>query len=135
MSDAQRRVQTLLNDRYIDEHDAVVVLDHYRNRLKWTDRQIVREALIALGKATETMGDWTPSRETTEVSLRGDMVEMLKALKGLAVKLSTMDFSGARTSNGETVSSSDIEQELTDLERSAVKLVGTLHMRDDDDED
>lgn len=56
--DHLRRVQALLNSKYRREDDAVAVLDWARKRRKdngdlFTDREIVREALIALWEKEE----------------------------------------------------------------------------------
>ncbi len=127
-----RRVQLLLNVNYIHEHDAVKVLDYCRKELKWTDRQAVGKALLALGRELE-LG--LPFEDVSEVSIKSDVIEMLQNLKGLAQRLASMDLSGAKMANGDSVDVDTIQRELNSLENSASRLVSDFHVRQDDDDD
>lgn len=127
-----RRVQLLLNANYLNEHDAVRVLDHCKDALKWTDRQTVGRALQALGRELE-LG--MPFEDVSEVSIKSDVIEMLQSLKGLAQRLASMDLSGAKMANGESVDTHGLQQELSSLESSASKLVSDFRVRDDDEDE
>lgn len=101
-----RRVQAVLNARYnnpqhperLREADAIAVLDWMRGRRRddgqlFTDREIICEALIALGQKIDA--GWEPEKFISEKVVSEQMAQLTERFRLLIDRLGEMDFSAA----------------------------------------
>lgn len=126
-------IQARLHTEKIREADALVIYRHYRDKEKWTDREIVREALIAFGEMKDQ--NWKAQRDVTPVTLSADMLNMLNAMSALVQTLSHMDFTSVRDGNGVPMDNYAVQQQLSDFDKSASDLLGKAVFFDVEDDE
>lgn len=119
------QIQAWLHPEKIREYDAVEALKFYRAK-GWADRQIIREALIAL-RSMEQDG-WQAQPGTDEVKLTADFLSVFRQLQSLSTKLTSMDFTAMPRETAE-----GMQQELTEFQKSASALLGDAIFFDEDD--
>jgi hypothetical protein len=113
-------IQARLHSDKVREADAVSIYQHYKSQ-KWEDRQIVREALIALGIMHNE--GWQPQEQPTDAILTANMQTMLQQMATLTSKLAGLDFSSIRNHDGSPVDD-ELKRELTEFDRSASDMLG-----------
>lgn len=114
------RFQALLNRRYVRESEACEYLDRLENE-HWDRRTILREAIIALRIMRES--GWQPQEDIGEVQLTKEIQQMLKTMGHLVKKMSSIDMSGARYTDGSLVGE-ELTNEWNEFEKGAAQILG-----------
>lgn len=118
------RLQVRLHPNIVGERDALDVLEHFR-RKGMSDREIAREALIALGEKTHQ--GWQPETLVGEGKVTAESIKMLRQILSIVQELSVSDFvaQGALTK---------VAGQLTTLQQGATQLLGeAIFYQGDDD--
>lgn len=129
---ASVHIQARLHPNVVREADAVLVYKHMKNLQHLTDREIVRESLIAYGQMVDS--GWQPQEDVTEVKLSANVLNMLKQMTGLVSKLASMDFSQARNTDGSAIDTTELQRELSEFDKSASDMLGQAIFFDVDED-
>lgn len=111
-------IQARLHRQKVREADACVVYDELKRR-GLTEREMVREALIAYGQMTDS--GWQPQLDVTEVRMTNEMITMFRNLQTLTTRLASMTFAIGSNQQAEM---DGLQRELTEFEESAKGLLG-----------
>jgi murein L,D-transpeptidase YcbB/YkuD len=125
-------IQARLHPEKIREADALAAYHGVKERTNWTDKVIVREALIAMGQMMDS--GWQPQEDVTEVKLTASVQTMLRQMSSLVSKLSSLDFSQARHPDGSEVDTETLHRELSEFDKSASDMLGQAIFFDVEDE-
>lgn len=125
-------IQAWLHKLYIRESDAIAAYNMARNIDKLSERDAVREAFIAYG-IMKNQG-WQPQSLTTQVSMTNEMYKMFQDMQALFLKLSQVDFSGAKPVAGSDITIESIQRDLSAFERNSMGILGNVYSFEDDED-
>jgi hypothetical protein len=125
-----RHIQARLRDDFPSEVQAIEAYDWLKTNPEWTDRLIMKEALIALREKLDA--GYTP-HEDNEIKFTREMRHTLKLIMEHVNMLSTVDLSAARQSPD--WDEQRYQDTTSKLNKSVVQLFGTSKSYGDDEDD
>ncbi len=124
--------QARLRADVIREADAVNAYLAIQKAWKTDDREIGREALIALAEKID--GGFQPeSMIVGEGKVTAEVVTMLNRMTTMLESLMAMDFSHARHADGRPVDAPQMRQQLDEITQGAKSIMSTAVWDEDDD--
>jgi hypothetical protein len=114
------------------EGSAIEVYRKTTADFNWTDREYIREASIALGQMLDA--GWKPITATKKNVINGEAMALLRDIYMMIQQVASMDFSHARTHDGQPVDQQQIRAQLANIDRTATDILGSAIVFDDDDE-
>lgn len=125
--------QARLRANVIRESDAVNAYLAIQKKWNTDDREIAREALIALAEKID--GGFQPQAMVVgEGKVTAEMFSMMKRMAETLDAVALMDFSHARHADGRPVDASQMYQQIGEITQGASSIMSTAVWYDEDEE-